>query len=534
VTTGPVNLSDTGNNVSALTAVGATSVVYRNAGALTVGIGGAGVSATSGVVDIRTADALTVQASVSGNGVILKANGAGKDLNINSTVSAGSGGIDFAAGNDILLNNATLNAGGASVLSPGALGAAKVTAGTSTLNTDLSGSQLQVQGTLVIGSPVLVDSLSLVSGGAITGGGDLAVGSSLFWSGGSMTGSGKTIIAPGATANITGPVSLMRPLRNDIGGTIILSGSGQISAMSPGFLDNMGAFDIQNDGGFTGSAFTINNAGKFGKTAGTGVSMLSGVNFTNTGTLGVASGTMQFGSGGFSSNSGIVALAPGATLDTSNSTLANTSAGVIGGSGTLRLGTGTLNNSGALVPGGPGAVGTLTIDAATVELDAGTHIYADVVDTVNYDRVYVTGDVNLAIGVTVVPDTTAATGLLPGDSFDILQSSLGSVGGTLPVAPGFDITFETSPAPALRVALASPAPVPAPPAPAALPPLSETTADQIAGLIEGDHALATQVVAEISTNPLTTFTELVEKEEEQQASDGRGVDNLVDNNQCRR
>jgi filamentous hemagglutinin family protein len=523
VTTGPVNLSDTGNNVSALTVVGAGPIVYRNAGALTVGIGGAGISST-GSVDIRTADALTVQSTVSGNGVILKATGAGKDLNINSTVSAGSGGMDLLAANDILLNNATLSAGSTTILSAG--NAAKVTAGTSTLNTNLSGSTLYVQGTLVIGAPVIVDSLSLVAGGTITGGGDLTVGSNLFWSGGSMTGTGDTIIAPGATANITGPVSLMRHLVNASGGTIILSGSGQINAMSPGFMDNMGAFDIQNDGGFTGSAFTINNSGMFGKTAGTGVSMLNGVNFTNTGTLGVASGTMQFGSGGFSSNSGWVGIAPGATLDNSNTTLANTSAGVIGGSGTLRLGTGTLNNSGTLKPGGPGAVGTLTIDAATVNLDAGTYIYADLLDTVNYDRLYVTGNVNLASGVTVVPDTTAATELLPGDSFDILQSSLGSVGGTLPVVTGFDVTFETSPAPALRVALAVP-----PVAPAPAPTASTGSMMDQAIHVLGDEMLAQEVLGELSSNPLAIFTALLEKEEEQ-ATEATGTDNVVDNNQC--
>jgi len=530
VTTGPVNLSDSGNNVSALTASGVSSLVYRNAGALNVGIGGVGVSAAGGV-DIRTTDALTVLANVSGSGVMLKANGAGKDLSINAVVDTGAGGGDLVAANDILLNGATLNGGGTIILSAG--NAAKVTAGTTALNTNLAGTPLDVQGTLVIGTNVIVDSLNLASGGTVTGAGNMTVGSSLSWSGGSMTGSGDTIVGTGATASITGGVSLSRHMVNATGGSIVLSGSGQLAAMSPGLLDNNGLFDIRNDGGFSGSAFTINNSGTFIKSAGTGVSAVSGVNFINNGSLAVSSGTLQFGSAGFSSNSGLVLLAAGATLDNSNTTLANTSAGVIKGSGTLKLGTGTLNNSGALMPGGPGAVGTLTIEAAAVNLDAGTTVYADVVNTSSFDRLEVTGNVNLASGVTVVPDTSAATGLLPGDSFDIIQSSLGSVSGALPVVPGFVISLESSPVPALRVALASPAPVPAPPAPAALPPLSETTADQIAELIEGDYALATQVVAEISTNPLTTFTELLEKEEDQQASD-RGVDNLVDDNQCRR
>ncbi len=45
---------------------------------------------------------------------------------------------------------------------------------------------------------------------------------------------------------------------------------------------------------------------------------------------------------------------------------------------------------------------------------------------------------------------------------------------------------------------------------------------------------AGQVIAETGTNPLTIFTELLAKEEEQQNAQGKGLDNVVDDNQCRR
>ncbi len=54
---------------------------------------------------------------------------------------------------------------------------------------------------------------------------------------------------------------------------------------------------------------------------------------------------------------------------------------------------------------------------------------------------------------------------------------------------------------------------------------------QIAALA-GDRA--GQVIAETGTNPLTIFTELLAKEEEKQNAQGKGLDNVVDDNQCRR
>jgi hypothetical protein len=54
--------------------------------------------------------------------------------------------------------------------------------------------------------------------------------------------------------------------------------------------------------------------------------------------------------------------------------------------------------------------------------------------------------------------------------------------------------------------------------------------NQIVELLEGDHATAQQVVAQLDTNPLTTFTELLLKEEEkQQDRKPPASDNVVAN-----
>ena len=53
--------------------------------------------------------------------------------------------------------------------------------------------------------------------------------------------------------------------------------------------------------------------------------------------------------------------------------------------------------------------------------------------------------------------------------------------------------------------------------------------DTITDLLGGDHGTAELVIAQLDTNPLTLFTDLLLKEEKKQAND-----NVVDDNQCRK
>ena len=58
--------------------------------------------------------------------------------------------------------------------------------------------------------------------------------------------------------------------------------------------------------------------------------------------------------------------------------------------------------------------------------------------------------------------------------------------------------------------------------------------NQIVALLQGDHALAEQMISEMSTTPVTTLVTLLLKEEKKQAAENRGQDNVVYDNQCKR
>jgi hypothetical protein len=59
-------------------------------------------------------------------------------------------------------------------------------------------------------------------------------------------------------------------------------------------------------------------------------------------------------------------------------------------------------------------------------------------------------------------------------------------------------------------------------------------ANQLIALLQGDHALAEQVISEMSTTPVTTLVTLLLKEEKKQTPENRGQDNVVYDNQCKR
>jgi len=106
-------------------------------------------------------------------------------------------------------------------------------------------------------------------------------------------------------------------------------------------------------------------------------------------------------------------------------------------------------------------------------------------------------------------------------------------------APTPEPTAAPTPAPTATPAPPPPPPEPTPaptPAPTAAPaPSSGPVVEQIVALLEGDHALAAQVITEMATSPLTTFTTLLLKEEQQQAEELKtGIPNVVDDNQCKR
>ena len=88
------------------------------------------------------------------------------------------------------------------------------------------------------------------------------------------------------------------------------------------------------------------------------------------------------------------------------------------------------------------------------------------------------------------------------------------------------------PAPPVPLALLLPPPAPPPPAPAPSP-AQIPLVNQIVDLLGGDHATAQQVVAQLDTNPLTTFTTLVLQEEQKQANGQPAGDNVVATLTCK-
>jgi filamentous hemagglutinin family protein len=173
--------------------------------------------------------------------------------------------------------------------------------------------------------------------------------------------------------------------------------------------------------------------------------------------------------------------------------------------------------AGILAPGGTGGIATMAVsgnlhilDGAAMEFDF---------DGTSHDQINVTGNV-------VFPSTAGTSTVLanaksqpPGGSYKLIT---GATSGELPSVTGNVVGASLAFGSLVMNVGSPPAPV------------SGSTVDQIAALINGDYALAAQVVAELDTNPLTTFTTLLQQEEEKQDADGKGLDNVVDDNQCRR
>lgn len=519
---GAIDLSHAANSIGSLGSMssGGGGIVVRegNDGLTITGP----VNAGAGAVDIAAAGGgLTVAGTgtVSGGSLTLAA--LAGNLTIAGSVTASTGGIALSAPGEIRLGagaSPTITA-----VDPVTLSApvAKVNGGTVTLGTSItSGNPLDVAaGTLVIASDLTIPKLA-VTGGTVTGAGALSVPTELTWSGGSLGGTGGTVLSGNSV--ISGAVSLARGITNS--GTLALSGSGMVTLAGGSIVNgSAGVVDIQVDGGFGGSGGVIDNAGLFKKSAGTGTSAVSGVTFSNTGTLAVESGTLQFGNAVFASNAGTLAVAAGATLDNGNTTLA--SSGLIEGSGTLDLGTATLDNTGALKPGGYGTVGTLNIVAGQVNFAAGSTLYVDVTDAASHDVLAVSGGVNFDPAMTLSPQDVSAS-YAAGTPFDVVRSASGSITGTVPAATGFNNSFAAgSGYQALRMAAASDVPAPPAPPPPPAPAPAPAPKPPAPAPVSSRQDAAQQAVA----NQVVVFAQLFEQEAQQQEDDDQpaGKDAIV-------
>jgi hypothetical protein len=154
-----------------------------------------------------------------------------------------------------------------------------------------------------------------MNGGEINGGGDLKISGVLNWNAGGIAGAGDLVVAPSGRLNIAGSgnMTLERDLINH-GATRWISGNLVASGSSGTVINNA------SDGLFKATGQTVFKAGYWpGAFMNQGLFVRDGadaarfvVPFHNSGTINVASGTLQLWGGG--SNSGPRNIAQGALL----------------------------------------------------------------------------------------------------------------------------------------------------------------------------------------------------------------------------
>ncbi|MCC7075839.1 MAG: hypothetical protein IT198_01810 [Acidimicrobiia bacterium] len=333
-------------------------------------------------------------------------------------------------------------------------------------NTAVSGGTLDLDSTPVI--PNITTTLAL-SGGALSGDGDLSVGGQFNWTNGTISGAGTLTVAAGATGSIsTGNTKyLERHLVNEgaltwSDGNIILHGL----ASGLGHLDNAGTFTVSGDDGaqwFDGGAApkVTNRAGATIVKTGTALATLGsgGVVFVNDGTIAVGSSSRLNVGGPFTQ---------GAT-GRLEITIAGTSPGSTHGrldvAGAATLG-GTLA---AILADGytPGVDDEFAVyDATTL---SGTFAAVEGPLTPRYDLG--TGTVTLFTDVTSVPPTVVISPQSTPES-GMFMVVVQGVGGNIPVTVPFQVVAGTAQTPADYSTLLTPATVTVNPDAATLVPVT--------------------------------------------------------------
>lgn len=203
----------------------------------------------------------------------------------------------------------------------------------------------------------------LMSGGTITGVGNVYVRAGMTWSGGTMTGAGRTIIDPSGVAKVTGTVTIAREvyvdgvltwqdgnLRLD-GGTLGVRPGGVLNAQSPG-----SAFAP------AGASGTLGNNGTLRRNGATATTTTIAVPFSNTGAVQVVQGTLRLMGGG-TSFAGTIDAGANRTVVFAQQTYVIKAASGIAGAGTF-----TFNSAEHSLAGAMAGVGALLIQGATVRV----------------------------------------------------------------------------------------------------------------------------------------------------------------------
>jgi hypothetical protein len=262
-----------------------------------------------------------------------------------------SGGTATLTGNSsisgtgtVKVTNGTVNLGGAYNVT----GTTQVTGGTATFSHAVTNlGVVTVSGGTAdfsTGSAITVASLTL-SGGTLTGSSAWTVAGTMTWSGGgALTGTGSTTIASGATLNLDANANKTfntRTLTNN--GKLVYQGDSGLNGS--GVLNNNNYFDDQGNFKLTGS-IRFNNAGTFTKSVGTNTTQFQDtVQFNNSGTVNVLSGTLNVAGGGDTSSGTFNVSAPG-ILQFGGAAHTLTAASKITGDGTVIFNGGTTTLAG--------------------------------------------------------------------------------------------------------------------------------------------------------------------------------------------
>lgn len=214
-----------------------------------------------------------------------------------------------------------------------------------------------------------------LSGGVLTGSGDLTITSNFRWNDGRLgSGTGSVTIAPGATMEILTASNLHWAntfIINNQGTINWPNGAGELRLDGSTTLNNSGMFDIQTDSGirnFLGGNPTINNSGSLIKSAGsatTTIGLQGPITFNNPGgAIAAMSGALAL-NGAFNPNGGALtagtltvsgngasggsfAVDNGALLDFAGGTNTVNAGHTYAGAGTYRVSGGQVDVNGAL------------------------------------------------------------------------------------------------------------------------------------------------------------------------------------------
>jgi hypothetical protein len=297
----------------------------ENAGTA-VWTGPANISMNNGVITNRAGALFHAQnaAMFLNNGGSPRFDNAGTFRKSVSTGTLTASGVSFNNSGAVEIQAGTLRLAGGSAT--GTFDAPATTSlewsGTFTLTpgAQLNGAGLYkiIGGTLIGNTTLMVGNLDL-STGTLDGTGAVTISNAMNWTGGNMSGSGRTIIPPGGTLNLSNAgavVLITRILEN--GGSVLWTGAGgMIMEVGAVITNRAGALlDYQSAASF-GSIFApnrIDNAGTFRKSASTAtVTVPSGVNFTNYGTVDIRSGILAANGGYVSSSNALLNCALGGT-----------------------------------------------------------------------------------------------------------------------------------------------------------------------------------------------------------------------------